>query len=89
MSQSKTTIGVHLMVRYCKGLCDREEHVVITVGKIIYRDGVKRCRLCEKYMKLDSIRCPCCNSQMKPKSRRYKTKTVQEKPSRLLLPLTA
>ena len=76
------------MVRYCKGLCDREESAIIVVGKEIYREGVKRCRLCDKYMRLDSIRCPCCNSQMKSKSRRYQAKTIQKEASRLLLPLT-
>ena len=77
------------MVRYCKGLCDREECAVITVGKDIYREGVKRCRLCEKYMRLDSIRCPCCSSQMKAKSRRYVPQIAKREASRLLLPLTS
>lgn len=77
------------MVRYCKGLCNREECAMIIVGKAIYREGVKRCRLCEKYMKLDSIRCPCCNSQMKAKSRRYHAKIIQKEASRVLLPLTS
>ena len=77
-----------LLVRYCKGLCEREECAAITVGKDIYREGVKRCRLCDKYMRLDSIRCPCCNSQMKTKSRRYVSQTRQLEASRLLLPLT-
>jgi len=58
------------------------------VGKDIYREGVKRCRCCDKYMRLDSIRCPCCNSQMKTKSRRYVSQTRQLEASRLLLPLT-
>jgi hypothetical protein len=77
------------MVRYCKGLCNREEWVMIIVGKDIYREGVKRCRLCEKYMRLDSIRCPCCSSMMKTKSRRYRVKKMETASSRLLLPLTS
>ena len=81
--------GTLLLVRYCHGLCDREESATIVVGKDIYREGVKRCKMCDKYMKLDSIRCPCCNSQMKSSSRRYVSKTRKIEAARLLLPLTS
>ena len=62
------------MSLYCKGLCCREESAVITVGKGIYRQGVKYCRTCARWLRLETIRCPCCKQRTSSKSRRYKRK---------------
>jgi len=63
------------MATYCKGLCWREEESVFKLGfgnGNVYRQGVKYCRTCSRYMKLDSIQCPCCKQRTSSKSRRYK-----------------
>ena len=63
------------MATYCKGLCCREEESVFKLGfgnGNVYRQGVKYCRTCSRYMELDSIQCPCCKQRTSSKSRRYK-----------------
>jgi hypothetical protein len=65
------------MATYCKGVCCREEESAFKLGfgkANVYRNGVKYCRTCSRYMKLNSIQCPCCKNMTKSKSRRYKRK---------------
>ncbi|MGI9565771.1 MAG: hypothetical protein ACR2LL_02000 [Nitrosopumilus sp.] len=33
-----------------------------------YEDGQKYCSYCEIFMKVEELRCPCCNKQMKTRS---------------------
>ncbi|MBT6646058.1 MAG: hypothetical protein HOB51_00860 [Thaumarchaeota archaeon] len=66
------------MVTYCKGLCCREEsaHKSSFWKSDFYRQGVKYCRLCSRFMKIDSVWCPCCKNRVSSKSRRYKKKQI-------------
>jgi hypothetical protein len=34
-----------------------------------YANGQKRCQVCQIYMKCDGLRCPCCKSKLRTKSR--------------------
>ena len=64
------------MSAYCKGLCCREDIPVKTsfVEKNFYRQGIKFCRTCNRWLRLDSIQCPCCKQRTSSKSRKYKRK---------------
>ena len=66
------------MSAYCKGVCCRGYEVVRGFQTPIYQEGVKRCRTCDRYMTLDSNRCPCCKQRVSAKSRRYKKKSVSQ-----------
>jgi|APSaa5957512535_1039671.scaffolds.fasta_scaffold194775_1 hypothetical protein len=66
------------MSAYCKGICCKGYEIVRGFQTVIYQDNVKRCRTCDRYMNLDSNRCPCCKQQVTAKSRRYKRITAAQ-----------
>jgi predicted amidophosphoribosyltransferase len=69
------------MSNVCKGLCSREDTIPIVFGQPLYQEGIKFCKRCDKFMKLDGYRCPCCKGNARSRSHRYK--------SRLLIAQTA
>jgi hypothetical protein len=63
------------MATYCKGLCCREAtYRKTTFGGQAYRNGIKYCRTCSRWLRIETIQCPCCKNMTKSKSRRYKRK---------------
>ena len=56
---------------YCKGKCCTD-YEIIRDGRAFYSNGGKYCRTCSRYMKLDSVRCPCCKQKVSSKTRRPK-----------------
>lgn len=48
--------------------CTRLEKVSFGFGGKIYTDGVKFCKTCHRYLKIDGYRCPCCRSSVRTKS---------------------
>jgi hypothetical protein len=51
----------------CKGICHR--HIAQERSGGRYANGQKRCQVCQIYMKWDGLRCPCCKSKLRSKSR--------------------
>jgi hypothetical protein len=51
----------------CKGICYRHRAQQRSGGR--YANGQKRCQVCQIYMKWDGLRCPCCKSKLRSKSR--------------------
>jgi hypothetical protein len=74
------------MSNECNGVCCREQKISIVIGKPIYRNGIKFCKRCNRFMRIESYRCPCCKGNVRCKSNRYK-KHLQQ--SRLLISQTA
>ena len=76
-------------MRECNGnTCRVYKYTKAGMGKRFYCQGVKYCKTCNEYLKIDSIRCPCCKSQMRLKSHQYQSRiavSVQTKPSILLI----
>jgi predicted amidophosphoribosyltransferase len=63
------------MATYCKGLCERESTYRKTkFSGDYYRNGIKYCRTCTRWLRIDTIQCPCCKNRVSSKSRRYKRK---------------
>jgi len=56
-------------MRTCNGFtCRRLDRVSFQFGGKIYTDGVKFCKTCGVFMKIDGYRCPCCKSNVRSKS---------------------
>jgi|21_taG_2_1085346.scaffolds.fasta_scaffold75866_2 hypothetical protein len=54
----------------CKGTCDKiTEYETRNGVRGSYKMGFKRCRECEYFIMIDSIRCPCCNGILKARPR--------------------
>jgi len=71
------------MSTMCKGSCAQfksESHSPANK----YQMNVKWCSRCSLFMEVDSLRCPCCNSMLRTKSR-HKKKTIVKKPDSLFL----
>jgi len=62
----------------CNGKC--KPYIAIkesgSVGR--YQTGQKRCNICDKWIRWEGIRCPCCNHLLryKPRNSRFKTERV-------------
>jgi len=59
----------------CKGICVQyKSNKPIKGGR--YKDGQKRCQVCEIYIKVENLWCPCCGYRLrtKPRNRIYKIK---------------
>jgi len=52
----------------CKGICDDFKGEKIVNG-LKYEYGQKRCSLCGIFMTIQGIRCPCCSTILRTKSR--------------------
>ncbi len=64
----------------CKGICLRHKAVgAITGGR--YRNGQKRCQVCDLFLQWDGIWCPCCGYKLrsKPRNKVYKAKFRNDK----------
>ena len=47
----------------CKGTCKQYNVSEINGGR--YKDGQKRCRSCEIYLKCNDLLCPCCGLRLR------------------------
>lgn len=63
----------------CKGLCQQFRELKSENGGI-YEEGMKRCTKCDVNMKLEQLRCPCCNGLLrtKPRQGRLKNKILRK-----------
>lgn len=67
-------------MRICNGFtCRQLDRVSFQFGGKIYTDGVKFCKTCSVFMKIDGYRCPCCKSNVRCKShvKRWKTQVIE------------
>jgi len=56
-------------MRFCNGTtCNHLGKVSFDFGGRIYRKGIKYCKLCNIFLKIDGYRCPCCKSIVRSKS---------------------
>ena len=72
-------------MRECDGFtCNRLERVSFGFGKKIYKDGVKYCKTCSRFLKINEYRCPCCKSNLRCKShtKRWRN-TIQQTRGRI------
>jgi hypothetical protein len=60
----------------CKEICKRYKSQHLLSGGL-YRHGIKRCQICEIYIKWEGLWCPCCGYKLrtKPRNKKYKEKT--------------
>lgn len=68
-------------MRCCNGFtCRRLDRISFGFGGKIYTDGVKFCKTCGVFMKIDDYRCPCCKSNVRNKShvKRWKTQILEK-----------
>lgn len=59
------------MTYNCHGVCEFYKTRKIPTSKK-YENGQKRCSLCEVFLATLNLRCPCCNSMLRSKSRKNK-----------------
>ena len=59
----------------CKGHCT-DYAVKIPFKEKYYSNNRVFCRPCEKYMKIPTVRCPCCKSSVRnrPRCKKFKQK---------------
>lgn len=59
----------------CKEICLRYKATGTIIGGR-YRNGQKRCQVCDLFLKWDGLWCPCCGYKLrsKPRNLKYKTK---------------
>ncbi len=70
------------MTRHCDSYTCSKYRVTVIVGKRIYQNGVKYCKLCDVYLEISGYRCPCCKSNVRTKSH---SKQWRERFSHVLL----
>jgi len=59
----------------CKGICTRHKATVMpSQGR--YKNGHKRCQVCDLFIICEGLFCPCCGGRLrtKPRNRKYKAK---------------
>ncbi len=57
----------------CKGICIQYK----TTGNAsegLYKNGNKRCQICDIFIKWDGIHCPCCGQKLRTGPRRKQLK---------------
>ena len=65
-------------MRSCDGFtCSSIEKVPFGFGGKIYQNGIKFCKTCSRFLKLDIYRCPCCHSNVRSKSHTKKWRDMQ------------
>ncbi len=64
-------------MRECKDFCRRLDRVSFGFGGKIYANGVKYCKTCSRYLKINGYRCTCCSSILRSKSHTKRWKTQQ------------
>lgn len=55
----------------CKGICIKYK-ATPPYGMGSYAAGLKKCSMCDIFMKCDGFRCPCCNFALRVKPRKRK-----------------
>ena len=61
----------------CRGICNRTDEGFVKSSS--YRDGrLKKCSICDAYLKNSFDRCPCCHNRLSNKSKSKKDKRTQE-----------
>ena len=64
------------MANTCNGLCELIKSTNISNSKK-YEKGQKRCTLCSVFFKTTCLRCPCCKTKLRTKSRtKYRQKNI-------------
>ena len=66
------------MSAYCKGKCCTD-YEISRVGRAFYSNGGKYCRTCSRWMRIDTIQCPCCKNMTSSKCRNNWRKKRREK----------
>jgi hydrogenase nickel incorporation protein HypA/HybF len=56
------------MGRTCRGICIYSKGVPMSNGKR-YENGQKRCSYCGLFLETSEVRCPCCKTILRVKSR--------------------
>lgn len=59
------------MTMCCKGVCAKYI-IKIVVKALRYSNGLKRCQVCEVYIKWEGVYCPCCGGRLRTKARSNK-----------------
>ena len=63
----------NIMALICKGYCEELKGPSMRNG-LRYASGQKRCTLCNVFLITPSLRCPCCSSRLRTKSRSSRSK---------------
>jgi len=58
----------------CNELCLQYKPKYCITSKGRYKDGQKRCQICQVYIIWNGVRCPCCNFTLRTKPRNGKLK---------------
>ena len=61
----------------CRGICSRHKATRVAGGSM-YDAGLKRCGVCELFMKWDGYNCPCCGMKLQTRARVAGKKRQQE-----------
>ncbi len=59
----------------CKGIC-RKYHIKKPQIGTRYGTGQKRCQVCELFIKVEGLFCPCCGYRLRTKPRNSKSKAL-------------
>ena len=65
--------------RRCRDRCKTIQAKKIGFSTSPYVEGLKKCTVCEIYMRIDSKYCPCCNCLLRTRARSKKTKVFVAK----------
>ena len=65
------------MTQICKGLCQKHE-APKKANKFRYKNGEKKCGICERYFITDKWRCICCGTTLRKSSHSFSTKNRQK-----------
>lgn len=61
------------MAATCKGICQMFRSSETSM-KLKYQEGQKRCTFCGLFIKFGGIRCPCCHTKLRTKTRHKRQK---------------
>ncbi len=64
------------MVSVCSGIC-KEHKAPKLLSYLRYGAGQKRCTLCDCYFVTDKMRCMCCSTKLRNKSRSRKRRDIK------------
>ncbi len=68
-------------MRQCNGICHRYKFTgKRSAGSFWFQEGVKRCRVCNLFLKTTELLCPCCNCKLstRPRQGRKDIKVVPD-----------
>ena len=65
------------MTQTCKGICQRYESPKIT-NRLRYKNGEKKCGVCERFFITDKWRCICCHATLRKRSHSFSTNKRQK-----------